>query len=78
MAKVEKIYNVEVADGKIKVSMKRKGADGRFHSIQAPYPVYVNEKDADGNIVIKKLTRKQAETELVASMMHYYPNGIGY
>lgn len=76
--KTEKIYNVKTADGTIEVSMKRKGVDGKFHSIKSPYPVYDTKRDADGNLVIVRLTRKQAEKELVNQLMVFYPNGVGY
>lgn len=54
MAKKKEIknYEIKVADGRFTFQMTKKSADGRYHSIQLPYPF------TDGN---GRLTKKQTE-----------------
>lgn len=54
MAKKKEVknYAIKVADGKFTFQMTKTSADGKYHSLQVPYPF------RDGKV---RLTRKQTE-----------------
>ena len=66
--KIKVNYKTTVADGRMEVRMLEKFADGRFHSAECEYPLYMRELDADGNEQVVKYTRKQTEKFLLGRL----------
>jgi len=63
--KEKKNYTTIVKDGRMTLQLNEKDADGRVRSASCEYPFVCQVVDADGNVVVKKQTKKQTEKFLL-------------
>lgn len=74
--KKETPYTIK-ADGnnRICLTMKHKGADGKYHAASCESPLVMHEQDTDGKWVAVKKTRKQTIEYLYSIVAPYYADG---